>query len=32
MKEKALIKIQPMDTPFRRLRPDDRVVAFLDSL
>ena len=24
MKEKALAKIQPMDTPFRRFRPDDR--------
>lgn len=32
MKEKALAKIQPMDTPFRRFRPDDRLLAFLESL
>jgi integrase/recombinase XerD len=27
MREKALAKIQPMDTPFRRFRPDDRLRA-----
>ena len=32
MKEKALAKIQPMDTPIRRFRPDDRLLAFLESL
>ncbi len=32
MKEKALAKIQPLDTPFRRFRPDDRLLAFLESL
>jgi hypothetical protein len=32
MKEKALAKIQPMDTPFRRFRPDDQLLAFLESL
>jgi hypothetical protein len=32
MKEKALARVQPMDTPFRRFRPDDRLLAFLDSL
>ena len=32
MKEAALAKIQPMDTPFRRFRPDDRLLAFLESL
>ena len=32
MKEKALAKIQPMDTPFRRFRPDDRLLAFLEAL
>ena len=32
MKEKALAKIQPMDTPFPRFRPDDRLLAFLESL
>jgi integrase/recombinase XerD len=26
MKEKALAKIQPMDTPFRRFRADDRLL------
>ena len=32
MKEKALAKIQPMDTPFRRFRPDDRLLSFLEAL
>ena len=32
MKEEALAKIQPMATPFRRFRPDDRLLAFLESL
>jgi site-specific recombinase XerD len=32
MKEKALAKIQPMDTPFRRFRPDDRLLAFPEAL
>ena len=32
MKEKALARIQPMDTPFRRFRPDDRLLVFLESL
>jgi site-specific recombinase XerD len=32
MKEKALAKIHPMATPFRRFRPDDRLLAFLESL
>lgn len=32
MKEAALAKIQTMDTPFRRFRPDDRLLAFLESL
>ena len=32
MKEKALARMQPMDTPFRRFRPDDRLLAFLESL
>ncbi|MGH9421806.1 MAG: tyrosine-type recombinase/integrase [Thermoanaerobaculia bacterium] len=32
MKEKALAKIRPMDTPFGRFRPDDRLLAFLESL
>ena len=32
MKEHALAKIQPMDTPFRRFRPDDRLLAFLEAL
>jgi hypothetical protein len=29
MKEKALEKVQPMDTPFRRFHADDRLLAFL---
>jgi len=32
MKEKALARMQRMDTPFRRFRPDDRLLAFLESL
>ena len=32
MKEKALARMQPMDPPFRRFRPDDRLLAFLESL
>jgi len=32
MKEKALEKVMPMDTPFRRFRADDRLLAFLESL
>jgi len=32
MKEKALEKALPLDTPFRRFRPDDRLLAFLESL
>ena len=32
MKEQALAKIQPMDTPFRRFRPDDQLLAFLEAL
>lgn len=32
MKEKALKKIPPMGTPFRRFRADDRLLAFLESL
>ena len=32
MEEAALAKIQPMDTPFRRCRPDDRLLAFLEAL
>jgi site-specific recombinase XerD len=32
MKEKALAKIQPMDTAFSRFRPDDRLLAFLEAL
>jgi integrase/recombinase XerD len=32
MKEKALAKMQPMNTPFRRFRPDDRLLAFLEAL
>jgi integrase/recombinase XerD len=32
MKEKALEKVMPMDTPFRRFRADDSLLAFLESL
>ena len=32
MKEAALAKIQPMDTPFRRFRPNDHLLAFLESV
>jgi site-specific recombinase XerD len=32
MKEKALAKLQPIDTSFRRFRPDDRLLAFLEAL
>jgi site-specific recombinase XerD len=32
MKEKALEKVQPMDTPFRRFHADDRLLAFLESI
>jgi integrase/recombinase XerD len=32
MKEKALAKVQPMDTPFRRFHADDRLLAFLESI
>jgi site-specific recombinase XerD len=32
MKEKALEKVQPMDTSFRRFHADDRLLAFLESI
>jgi hypothetical protein len=32
VKQKALAKIPPMDTPFRRFRPGDRLLAFLEAL
>jgi hypothetical protein len=32
MKEKALAKVLPMDTPFRRFHADDRLLAFLESI
>jgi len=32
MKEKALAKVQPMDTPFRRFHADGRLLAFLESI
>ncbi len=32
MKEKALGRVLPMDTPFRRFRADDRLLAFLESI
>jgi len=32
MKENALARVQPMDTPFPRFRPDDQLLAFLESL
>jgi integrase/recombinase XerD len=32
MKEKALAKVQPMDTSFRRFHADDRLLAFLESI
>jgi hypothetical protein len=32
MKETALAKIQPMDTPFRRFHLGDRLSAFMESL
>jgi len=32
MKEKAIAKIQTMDTPFHRFHPDDRLLAFLEAL
>ena len=32
MKEKALGKIRPMDTPFRRFHANDRLLAFLESI
>lgn len=32
IKEQALARIQPMDTPFCRFRPDDRLLAFVESL
>jgi hypothetical protein len=32
MKEKALGKVMPMDTPFRRFRASDSLQAFLESL
>ncbi len=32
MKEKALQKIMPMDTPLRRFRASDSLLAFLESL
>jgi site-specific recombinase XerD len=32
MKEQALAKIQPVDTRFRRFRPDDQLLAFLETL
>jgi integrase/recombinase XerD len=32
MKEKALGRIRPMDTPFRRFHANDRLLAFLESI
>jgi hypothetical protein len=32
MKEKALEKVMPMDTPFRRFRASDSLLAFLESI
>ena len=32
MKERALGKVLPMDTPFRRFHADDRLLAFLESV
>jgi len=32
MKEKALEKVMPLDTPFRRFRASDSLLAFLESL
>ena len=32
MKEKALEKVMPMDTPFRRFHASDSVLAFLESI
>jgi hypothetical protein len=32
MKEKALGKNRPMDTPFRRFHANDRLLAFLESI
>jgi hypothetical protein len=32
MKEKALGKTLPMNTPFRRFHADDRLLAFLESI
>jgi len=32
MKEKALARVSPTGTPFRRFRPDDRLLSFLQSL
>ena len=32
MKEKALAKVSPMGKPFRRFRPSDKLLAFLESL
>jgi len=31
MKEKALEKVMPMNTPFRRFRASDSLLAFLES-
>jgi hypothetical protein len=28
----ALCGFQPMETPYRRFRPDDRLLAFLEAL
>lgn len=32
MKQKALEKVRPMDTPFRRFRASDSLLAFLESI
>jgi hypothetical protein len=32
MKQKALEKVMPMDTPFRRFHANDSSLAFLESL
>ncbi len=32
IKEKALEKVQPMNTPFRRFHADDHLLAFLESI
>ena len=32
IKERALAKVVPMETPFKRFKPDDKLLAFLAKI